>query len=243
MELTAMAIAAFSFTVSAAVAQNCAYTYTFTKPPSFAFCITPYGTIGMIQSPIGTNHLDATNPVEGFAWIINDSSGGTAQGTQIPGLGFTNAGTATFSEPKGSGRLPLIANMSSFTETITADPIARTITLTLKVRDCGPDCEWEGNISRVANAEMDGKTVNSFASSKYAGFAFLNHGLMLSMPEFDARGIYGGCGGVDPNGASEDAYQSCGGSQFTGSGAIYAEGFFSILHTHSATYTYTYRVF
>ena len=73
--------------------QDCAYTFSWTNPPSFSFCVTKFGTIGMIQSPIGTNHLDATKPVEGFAWLISDSSGGQAQGAQIPGLGDTLAGS------------------------------------------------------------------------------------------------------------------------------------------------------
>jgi len=233
----------FLASVASFAQQNCAYTFTWTKSPSFSFCVTNYGTIGMIQAPLGTNHLDATKPVEGFAWFIADAQGGQAQGTQIPGLGQTDAGVATFSQPKGPGTLPLIANLLGFQETITADPKNRTITITFKVTDCGFDCEWEGFFSRAANTALDGQSVNSFASSDYAGFGFLKHGLMLSMPDFSAKGAFVGCGGIDPAGASTSVYETCGGSSFTGGGAIYADAFFTTMHTHHATLTYTYRVF
>ena len=150
----------------------------------------------MIQSPIGTNRLNATNPIDGFAWLIDDSGGGEARGAQIPGLGDTLAGVATFSEPQGPGTLPLIANFPGFgfQETITASPSQRSITIRFKITDCGFDCQWEGSFSMAANPEMDGKTVNNFGNSAYQGFAYLNHGLMLGQPE------PAGCGGVDPGG-------------------------------------------
>ena len=72
------------------------------------------GTIVMIQSPIGTNYLDATTLVEGFAWFIQDSSGGQASGTQIPGLGLVDAGFPTFSQPKGVLRAGAIYAANGF---------------------------------------------------------------------------------------------------------------------------------
>jgi len=232
--------AVMSLSAASFAQQNCAYTFTWTKAPSFSFCVTSDGTIGMIQSPIGTNHLDATNPVEGFAWYISDNGGGTSAGSQIPGLGETNAGLPAFTEPKGAGTLPLIASWKDFgfKETISANPMERTITINFDIADCGPGCEWEGYFSRAANPELDGTKINSYGSSSWAGFAFLNHGLMLSMPETSP-----GCGGIDPAGASTSVYESCGGQPFTGTGAVYGDSFFSTEHTHHAAFTFTYRVF
>ncbi len=241
MSFRHLLIAVVSLLSAAAFAQqNCAYTFTYTKAPSLSFCVTSYGTIGMIQSGIGTNHLDATNPVEGFAWAIFDSGGGQSTGAQIPGLGDHLAGTPTFSQPNGPGTLPLIASWPGFgfTEKITASAKDRTITINFKVTDCGAGCEWEGYISRAANPVVDGKTVNNYGSSSWAGLALANHGLSLSMPETAP-----GCGGIDPAGASHSAYQTCGGQPFTGTGAIYADSSFSTLHTHHASVTFVYRVF
>lgn len=160
-------VAVLLFSGASFAQQNCAYTFTWTKPSSFSFCVTSYGTIGMIQSPIGTNHLDPVNPVEGFAWFISDSSGGQASGAQIPGLNDTTAGVPTFSEPKGTGTLPLIATYPGwgFQETINASPAQRTITINFKITDCGFGCAWEGAFSMAANPELDGNSANNFGSS------------------------------------------------------------------------------
>ena len=248
MKISTLLIATVLFlNVASFAQQNCAYTFSWTKArsltPSFSFCVTSYGTIGMIQSPIGTNHLDATNPVEGFAWYIDDNGGGTSYGSQIPGLGQTDSGVPTFSEPKGAGKLPLVASWFGqfgfgFKETITANPTDRTITIKFVIVDCGRDCEWEGYLSRAANPELDGNKVNHYGSTAWAGLAFLNHGLTLSMPETSP-----GCGGIDPAGASTSVYSTCGGDPFTGTGAIYADAFFSTEKTHHAELTFTYRVF
>ena len=217
--------------------QNCAYTFTWTKPTSFSFCVSTAGTIGMIQSPVGTNHLDPANPVEGFAWLIQDSSGGRASGAVISGVDISTL--PTFTQPNGPGTLPVIATYSGFgfQETINASPAQRTITTTFKITDCGFDCVWFGNFSRAANPELDGKTVNNFGSSQYAAFAYLNHGLMLSQPE------PAGCGGIDPTGTKDGVYETCGGAPFNGTGAIYSAGGFSTQRTHHATLTFIYRVF
>ena len=89
----------------------------------------------------------------------------------------------------------------------------------------------------AANPEMDGKTANNFGSSAYAGFAYLNHGLMLGQPE------PAGCGGIDPGGTADTVYETCGGQPFSGTVAIYSSAFFSTLGTHHATMTFVYRVF
>jgi len=159
-------VAVLFCSVASFAQQNCAYTFSWTKPASFSFCVTSYGTIGMIQSPAGTNHLDVANPVEGFAWFIQDSSGGRSSGEQIPGLNDISS-VPTFSQPKGPGTLPLIATYSSlgFQQTITANPADRSITTTFKITDCGFGCAWEGAFSMAANPELDGNSANNFGSS------------------------------------------------------------------------------
>jgi hypothetical protein len=246
MKTNYLFLAALIFvSVTSAAQQNCAYTFTWSKP-SFSFCVTNYGTIGMIQAPVGTNHLDPANPVEGFAWNIDDSGGGQMVGAMIPGLGVTRLGLPnTFQQPGGPGTLPLIITWSAdwnrfggFRETITANASHRTITLNLTIKDCGSGCLWSGFISRVATTKLDGNSVSNFGSSKWAAFAFLNHGLMLSVPDTSL-----GCGGIDSTGASSTVYETCGGGSFTGTGAIFADYSFDTSGGHRATQTFTYGVF
>jgi hypothetical protein len=229
--------------LTAAAQQNCAYTYTWNNP-SFSFCVTSYGTLGMIQAPVGTNHLDPTNPVEGYAYYIDDGSGGQMVGGNIPGLGQTYT-PDTVQQPGGPGTLPLIFTWSpdwnrfgGFRETITASPSRRTITVNFTIKNCGTDCPWEGYISRVAAPKPDGNSVGHYGSSKWAGFAYLKHGLMLSVPDISL-----GCGGIDRTGASSTVYETCGGGYFTGTGAIYADYFFSTRPGYPVTFTFTYSVF
>jgi hypothetical protein len=200
----------------------------------------------MIQAPVGTDQLDPTNPVEGFAFNIDDSGGGGMINTQIPGLGLTEVGLpATVEQPHGPGTLPLILTWSpdwtrfgGYRETITASASQRAITINFTIKDCGKGCLWSGVISRVATPKLDGNSVSNFGSSKWAGLAYQNHGLMLSAPDTSL-----GCGGVDPTGASSEAYQNCGGNPFTGTGAIFSLYSFDTSGGHQAKQTFTYRVF
>jgi len=42
--------------------HTCSYTFTYPKQ-QFSFCLTVWGTLASLQSPIGINHLDPLNPI------------------------------------------------------------------------------------------------------------------------------------------------------------------------------------
>ncbi len=226
-----------------AAQQKCAYTYSWTKSPSLSFCVTQYGTIGSIQSPIGTEHLNAANPVEGFEYIINDAQGGTATDAQVPGAGYIGDPNPTFSEPKGPGKLPLVVNYEGgfafgVIESINANAKDRTISVTITIKDCGRDCEWEGIVARVAQPNLDGQVTSNFGASEFAALAYEKHGLALSLP-------FPYCTGVLSGAIPDDLYfgDDCNGAVFTGSGAVLALAEFTTNRTHQAAMTFTYRVF
>jgi len=219
------------------LAQNCAYTFTFAAN-AFAFCVSPYGTIGMIQSPIGTNQLNATTPVEGFEYIYVDESGGGGSIFQVPGIGSTDAGKPTFTQPNGAGKLPLIATWPAgfgLKETITANPMARQILITFTITDCGAGCSYSGNFVRVAGPELDGQTTANYAASGFAGIAYQNHGLLVEST--------GPCGGIVQGTISDLTNANCGGTPFTGTGGIFSQVFFATVPNHHATMKFTYQVF
>jgi hypothetical protein len=54
-------------TVAYGQINMCTYTFTFPEH-SFQFCLTSVGILAMLQSAIGTNHLDTVNPIEGWTW-------------------------------------------------------------------------------------------------------------------------------------------------------------------------------
>jgi hypothetical protein len=209
--------------------NSCAYTFTYPKL-QFSFCVNVWGTLSSIQSPIGVNHLDATNPVEGWSASITDDGGGSDGGPYIPGLGaVSSTSPPTVTQPHGPGTLPLIftyGSGSNFVERIDAIPFQREIYLTLKIASCF-DCYWFGTVSRVANIRADGSSTGNFAHSSFSAFGYIQHGVMLSVAEDGT-----GCAGTDPNGASQVAYVSCSLSNipFTGPGAVFSSwGFYSAL--------------
>jgi hypothetical protein len=190
----------------------------------------------MIQSPIGTNHLDPTTPVEGFEWSLN----GTMYGAQVPGIGYTDAGTGSFSEPNGVGKLPLIANLGGlgFKETITANPTYRTITITFQFQDCGKGCNWLGGLVRVAQPVLDGQVTANFAPSAYAGIAYGQHGLMIQ-----ELSDYMDIGCVASGSVPPDAYNRCGATPFTGVGYIGQEAEIQTGSHHTVTLRQVYQLF
>jgi hypothetical protein len=238
------------FSVAAFAQQNCAYTYT--KAPSFSFCLTPYGTIGMIQSPVGNNLLDPNNPIEGLSVALVDSGEAALTYTQIPGLGMTDLGLPDLIGPaKGPGTFPLVAKWTvcpgqcgTMVETITANMVTHTITMKYVLTDtetigCPPSwgfpgCTWQVAFSKVAVPVLGKGKASNFGSSASAGFAFLDQGLMLSGP----------CGGVDPAGVSQFPYLGCQETVFQGTGAIYAIGGNGYApNKRSTTLIFTYTVF
>jgi hypothetical protein len=233
-----VAFTSLLFLASAVYSQDssCAYTFTYPKQ-QFSFCVTVWGTLASIQSPIGVNHLDPANPVEGWTAWIRDDGGGEDGGTMIPGLGVVNGFPPPVLQPNGPGTLPLIFEYGgNHRETVTAVPGQRAIVLTLTIWSCF-DCYWAGPVSRVANIRPDGNSTGNFANSWYAAFGYVQHGVMLSVPE-------GACAGTDPNGASTSPYDCpISSTPFTGPGGVFGSWGFDSYRGKPMSMKATYRVF
>lgn len=227
--------------------NRCAYTFTYPKAQvSFSFCVTIWGTLASIQSPIGVNHLDPLNPVEGWSANISDAQGGQDGATVIPGLGavdFVNPPLVT--QPHGPGTLPLIFDYDAgyYVERVDAVGYQREIFLTVTIHSCpASDCYWYGPVSRVANIRADGNSTGSFAHSSFAAFGYVKHGVTLSVAE--SQFIFP-CAGTDPNGASATPYDNCSISNtpFTGPGAVFGSWSFYSQSGRRMSMQATYRVF
>jgi len=222
--------------------NSCAYTFTYPKP-QFSFCVTVWGTLASIQSPIGVNHLDPVNPVEGWSGNIIDNEGGGDGFSVIPGLGIVDFRLPVVRQPHGPGTLPLIFDYGGdgyYIERIDAVPYQREITMTLKIHSCYSDCFWVGPISKVANIRPDGNSTGNFAHSSFSAFGYGTHGVMLSVPESPVT-----CAGTDPNGVSTSPYEECSVSDtpFTGPGAVLGSWAFRSSNGQSVSMRATYRVF
>jgi hypothetical protein len=228
--------------VGYSVDNSCVYLFTFPKP-QFSFCVTIWGTLASIQSPVGINHLDPVNPVEGWVGAIRDNGGGTDGFTEIPGLGTVDSpNPPVVRQPNGPGTLPLIFDYGGdgfFVERIDAVPSKREISMSLTIHSCRDACFWSGPVSKVANIRPDGNSTGNFAHSLFAGFGYVNHGVMLSVAD-DAV-----CAGADPNGASTVPYDDCSISStpFTGAGAVFGTWRFRSLFGKPMTMKAVYRVF
>lgn len=222
--------------------NSCVYKFTYPKAHTvgFSFCLTAWGTLASIQSPIGVNHLDPANPVEGWAASLLDDGGGADGGVIIPGLkavSFVYPPVVT--QPKGPGTLPITFDYGSgFVERVSAVPDQREIVLTLTIRSCY-DCYWYGTVSRVANIRPDGNSTANFAQSTSSAFGYVKHGVMLSIDESSW------CAGTDPNGASAATYMECPitNTPFTGPGAVFASWVFYSYLGKPMSMKATYRVF
>jgi hypothetical protein len=240
----------FLFLAAAGFCQDnsCAYTFTYPKADNavgFSFCLTVWGTLASIQSPIGVNHLDPVNPVEGWSAFISDADGGSDGGVMIPGLGavsFVHPPVVT--QPKGPGTLPLIFDYYSgfFVERVDAVPYQREIVLTLTFHSCPEsDCYWFGIVTGAANIRPDGNSTGHFAHSAFAAFGYVNHGVMVSMDESQSP-----CAGIDPNGASATPGFDCfsiSNPPFTGPGAVLGSWVFYSQAGRRMSMKATYRVF
>src|ERR1017187_131931 len=129
--------------VTAIAQQNCAYTFTDGTKWQFRFCVTPYGTLGMIQSPVGNDLLDPNNPVEGFGMVIVTGGGGASLITNVPGLGdYMGLPDVVTTAPNNP--LPLIMKWNnpsdwagaSVVEEVSANMSTHTITIVMKYTEC-----------------------------------------------------------------------------------------------------------
>jgi hypothetical protein len=223
--------------------NSCAYTFTYPKS-NFSFCVTIWGTLASIQSPIGVNHLDPVNPVEGWTGNIMDNTGGNDGFGIVPGLGVFNASVhpPVVRQPNGPGTLPLIFDYGGngqYLERIDAAPYQREIVMSLTIHSCTVDCYWSGPMSKVANIRPDGNSTGNFAHSSFAAFGYVTHGVMLSVVEG------AGCAGTDPNGASTSPYTDCSISTtpFNGPGAVFGAWTFQSYLGKPMTMRAVYRVF
>jgi len=220
--------------------NSCAYTFTYPKT-QFSFCLTIWGTLASIQSPIGVNHLDSQNPVEGWTANFEDDAGGTDGGIVIPGLSaLSDTHPPAVTQPHGIGTLPLIFTYGSgnnFVETVNANAYEREIYLTLTIRSC-KDCFWEGFVSRIANLKVDGSSTNTFAHALFSAFGYLKHGVMLSVDE-------NACAGADPDGTSTSAYSDClvSTAPFVATGRVFTSWGFDSFLGKPVRMRATYRVF
>jgi hypothetical protein len=236
------------FLAAAAYCQDnsCAYTFTYPNAQvSFSFCVTVWGTLASIQSPIGVNHLDPVNPVEGWTGNIQDNGGGGDGFSIVPGLGIVDPHPPVVTQPNGPGTLPLIFDYGGdgyYVERVNAVPSQRAIVLTLTIHSCHSDCYWSGPMSKVANIRPDGNSTGNFAHSSFAAFGYVKHGVMLSVAESQSTFP---CAGTDPNGASATPYDNCSISNtpFTGPGAVFGAWFFSSQNGQRVSMRATYRVF
>jgi hypothetical protein len=235
------------FLAAAGYAQDnsCAYTFTYPNAQvSFSFCVTVWGTLASIQSPIGVNHLDPLNPVEGWAGNIIDNDGGGDGFSIIPGLGIVDSHLPVVRQPHGPGTLPLIFDYGGdgfYVERIDAVPYQREITIILKIHSCYSDCIWIGPVTKVANIRPDGNSTGNFAHSSFSAFGYVKHGVMLSVDEKAPAK----CAGVDPNGASATPHEDCptNDTPFTGAGGVFVVFPFFSANGESVSMRATYHVF
>lgn len=175
---------------SLAVGQNtCAYPINL---KNFSFCLTTSGTIVSLPGI-----LASSNAVEGWEAMVFDIQGGTYNPIVYPGLGHSSP--ATVSQPHGPGTLPITFNPFGrygygVSNTFTADPAAKTITIKMTIKDCGLNCRWYGWVHRAANIRIDDNSQNYLGNSMKAAIAYLTNGVALS----GAGGQYP-CPGVVPD--------------------------------------------
>ena len=185
--LKVFVIALFLVLLGTVIAQAqdnaCVYPYSFINRygDSFAFCLTSYGTLASLQSPIGNEQLDPTNPLEGFS--LTDNSGFTDVGVDIyPGF-HVGEGPPTVKQPKGPGKLPIIFKYKHVTSTVTAVPTDKSVVFTMTVGRIDYQYEWGwGPFYRAAGLLVDGLGNNTFANSGFAAFSYnpAGHEVMIS---------------------------------------------------------------
>jgi len=125
-------------TLAYSQSNTCAYTFTFPEH-SFQFCLTSVGTLALLQSPIGVNHLDTENPVEGWTWelagTVHRPGGGDVflDGSNVPARGSSFLPAPTVTQPNGPGTLPIKfewqGDGNGMWEIVTAQPEQKSIVM------------------------------------------------------------------------------------------------------------------
>jgi len=161
-------------------ANSCVYQYSFINShgvDSFGFCLTAYGTLASLQSPLGTEHLDSANPLEGFQ-VFDESESVPVDLVIFPGFEVTQAPSAV-NQPKGPGKLPIIFTYEGGkignrdTITVTANPSEKTVVFTMTVgKYIFQFNAGFGSVTRNAGLFVDGLDTNTFANSGLAAFSY-----------------------------------------------------------------------
>jgi hypothetical protein len=229
-----------------AVGQNtCAYPINL---KNFSFCLTTSGTIVSLPGILASG-----NAVEGWELEVYDIQGGHGATIAYPGLGYSSP-AATVSQPHGPGTLPItfdpFGKGFGWSNTFTADPAAKTITIRLVIRDCGSGCRWYGWVHRAANIRINDNSQSYLGNSANAAVAYLTNGVALS----GVGGQYQ-CPGVVPDVSNTIGVNFDSDGKFCNfnggiarptalqQGAVFTEEGFDTGGTHSFVLTFTYKLF
>ncbi len=206
----AVALVLFLISLGAVVvyaepANSCVYrySYSFIDPSrygdSFSFCLTAYGTLASLQSPIGTEHLDPANPLEGFE-VYDNTDSVPVDLTVFPGFSVTQ-GPSSVNQPKGPGKLPIVftyegGNISNRdTITVTATPTEKTVVFKMTVgKYVYQSNRGFGNVTRMAGLLVDGLSNDIFANSGFAAFSYNPTGRGVMISGSYCAGFGQGCG-------------------------------------------------
>jgi len=195
------------------------------------------GTLAMLQSPVGVNHLDTENPIEGWSWQLDGtvhSPGGGGDvffyGENIPARSISTLSAPTVTQPNGPGTLPIRFDWPDagpgMWEIVTAQPAEKSIVLKVGIPARG--VFYLGGITRIITLRLDGKSVNKFRHLRAGNLVYVDKGeafLMESPGNFMCFGPVGsGC--ADP--------------PFNGYGTLLAR---SLWEPKTSTLTVTYKLF
>jgi hypothetical protein len=168
-----------TFAARAQLNNSCTYSYSFgSGNTSFAFCLTPYGTLASISGASGDNLLDPVNPIEGF--VMCDQSGFDLFNAVevVPGLGLGGS-PPSVSQPKGIGKLPIIFSNGLEGVTVTAVPGSKTVKFTMPFPKIDYSYEFAyGPIVRVMSL---GSTSSLLSTSQSSAFAYNVPGDLLTI--------------------------------------------------------------
>jgi hypothetical protein len=227
-------------TASAQSANSCVYQYSFVNPrgiDSFGFCLTAYGTLASLQSPLSTEHLDPANPLEGFE-VHDNTDSVPVNLVVLPGFNVSQ-GPSSVKQPNGPGKLPIIFTyeggniLNRDTLTVTATPIERTVTFSMTVgRYVFQYNVGSGSVIRLAGLRVDGSGTNIFANSGFASFSYnpTGHGVMISGSSCQPVHY---C--AENSGYVYQNYQNYGQNVVLGKGFFYTVG--------ASTQVFSYKVF
>jgi hypothetical protein len=217
---TTLRIALLFVLSSAALAQtpSCAYTFTWSQY-NFSFCVSQYGTLAMLQAPLGVNHLDPVNPIEGYIYNFDiEGNNNYFGGCQVPNvLGECFPQIAGFSQPNGPGTLPLIAEDGIAKTTFTANPAEKQVTISMAL-DIG--VQRGAHLLQVERDAVFQPGMNAtFSSTGFGPYALSNYGVRIT------TNTEGACSGNSSTVLTEwypGSEDGCGSTTFTGDGTMFA---------------------